>query len=147
MMSARTVGSYLWTVVLCAAVCARLWAGWCWCVRACGFMCVCVFFFFFFFSLVCLFFFLMIRRPPRSTLFPYTTLFRSLNLTASERRSQCCNLTLARLPGASKIIYGQAKVLSWLPDRQVNLPEDLKFNNKISKNNILFSLDKFKVQN
>src|SRR6266480_7455232 len=30
-----------------------------------------VLFFFFFF-----FFFLMIRRPPRSTLFPYTTLFR-----------------------------------------------------------------------
>src|SRR5689334_23535193 len=27
-----------------------------------------------------LFFFLMIRRPPRSTLFPYTTLFRSLIL-------------------------------------------------------------------
>src|SRR3990172_6975419 len=27
--------------------------------------------------LVCLLFFLMIRRPPRSTLFPYTTLFRS----------------------------------------------------------------------
>src|SRR3712207_7501026 len=26
------------------------------------------------------FFFLMIRRPPRSTLFPYTTLFRSLVL-------------------------------------------------------------------
>src|SRR3712207_7319756 len=26
---------------------------------------------------MCLFFFLMIRRPPRSTLFPYTTLFRS----------------------------------------------------------------------
>src|SRR3712207_9057699 len=25
------------------------------------------------------FFFLMIRRPPRSTLFPYTTLFRSVN--------------------------------------------------------------------
>src|SRR2546430_12681852 len=27
--------------------------------------------------LLFLFFFLMIRRPPRSTLFPYTTLFRS----------------------------------------------------------------------
>src|SRR6266481_3356869 len=26
---------------------------------------------------IALFFFLMIRRPPRSTLFPYTTLFRS----------------------------------------------------------------------
>src|SRR3712207_5608270 len=30
---------------------------------------------------VCLFFFLMIRRPPRSTLFPYTTLFRSFHLS------------------------------------------------------------------
>src|SRR2546425_10088971 len=28
-------------------------------------------------KLLFLFFFLMIRRPPRSTLFPYTTLFRS----------------------------------------------------------------------
>src|SRR5947208_13290446 len=28
--------------------------------------------------LVFFFFFLMIRRPPRSTLFPYTTLFRSM---------------------------------------------------------------------
>src|SRR6266487_5159580 len=28
-------------------------------------------------SCVFIFFFLMIRRPPRSTLFPYTTLFRS----------------------------------------------------------------------
>src|SRR5216683_5839050 len=28
-------------------------------------------------SSIALFFFLMIRRPPRSTLFPYTTLFRS----------------------------------------------------------------------
>src|SRR5258708_34968512 len=28
------------------------------------------------------FFFLMIRRPPRSTLFPYTTLFRSVRLPA-----------------------------------------------------------------
>src|SRR2546422_3149200 len=37
-------------------------------------------FFFFFLLLVSFFsffFFLMIRRPPRSTLFPYTTLFRS----------------------------------------------------------------------
>src|SRR5258707_7216087 len=30
-----------------------------------------------------LFFFLMIRRPPRSTLFPYTTLFRSLRSCSS----------------------------------------------------------------
>src|SRR2546425_10648246 len=32
------------------------------------------------------FFFLMIRRPPRSTLFPYTTLFRSLNLGGARTR-------------------------------------------------------------
>src|SRR5712672_3833877 len=36
-----------------------------------------IFLFFFFF------FFLMIRRPPRSTLFPYTTLFRSARWAAS----------------------------------------------------------------
>src|SRR5256885_9775793 len=34
--------------------------------------------------MVLFFFFLMIRRPPRSTLFPYTTLFRSLE--AAKRR-------------------------------------------------------------
>src|SRR5205085_10391627 len=38
---------------------------------------VCVFFPFFFF--------LMIRRPPRSTLFPYTTLFRSWRARRSAR--------------------------------------------------------------
>src|SRR2546426_2523550 len=32
------------------------------------------------------FFFLMIRRPPRSTLFPYTTLFRSLQKAAEPRQ-------------------------------------------------------------
>src|SRR5260221_10331079 len=30
------------------------------------------------------FFFLMIRRPPRSTLFPYTTLFRSLKCVVAD---------------------------------------------------------------
>src|SRR5438105_12223035 len=38
-----------------------------------------------------LFFFLMIRRPPRSTLFPYTTLFRS--------RSSCSNFRIDRCSG------------------------------------------------
>src|SRR2546422_9227756 len=31
----------------------------------------------------------MIRRPPRSTLFPYTTLFRSHTLSPQMRRSPC----------------------------------------------------------
>src|SRR5260370_34582449 len=34
------------------------------------------------------FFFLMIRRPPRSTLFPYTTLFRSIKLEFLNRGNQ-----------------------------------------------------------
>src|SRR2546430_7678008 len=37
------------------------------------------------FMVVFFFFFLMIRRPPRSTLFPYTTLFRSISLPAFSR--------------------------------------------------------------
>src|SRR3989442_4135694 len=37
--------------------------------------------------LVFFFFFLMIRRPPRSTLFPYTTLFRSYSVGAPHVRS------------------------------------------------------------
>src|SRR5882762_8766 len=35
------------------------------------------FFFYYLYYFLFFFFFLMIRRPPRSTLFPYTTLFRS----------------------------------------------------------------------
>src|SRR3712207_6998814 len=34
-----------------------------------------------------LFFFLMIRRPPRSTLFPYTTLFRSWNTVQAPEKT------------------------------------------------------------
>src|SRR2546430_17719408 len=37
---------------------------------------------------VVFFFFLMIRRPPRSTLFPYTTLFRSGGLPRRPGRDQ-----------------------------------------------------------
>ena len=43
---------------------------------ACPVQCFDIFLFFCSF-----FFFLMIRRPPRSTLFPYTTLFRSITGT------------------------------------------------------------------
>src|SRR5947209_20497597 len=40
-----------------------------------------------------LFFFLMIRRPPRSTLFPYTTLFRSF-FPENPTAAVCANATL-----------------------------------------------------
>src|SRR6478609_10394455 len=41
------------------------------------FYCIFLFFCFIVSCIYFIFFFLMIRRPPRSTLFPYTTLFRS----------------------------------------------------------------------
>src|SRR6266568_6177795 len=42
-----------------------------------------------------LLFFLMIRRPPRSTLFPYTTLFRSLLTEADVRQLLTMDMALA----------------------------------------------------
>src|SRR3712207_7997583 len=41
------------------------------------------------------FFFLMIRRPPRSTLFPYTTLFRSLVVVAGDHVLDVAHLLAA----------------------------------------------------
>src|SRR2546430_13593182 len=52
-------------------------------------------------SSVLFFFFLMIRRPPRSTLFPYTTLFRSIRpllIELNERPFQ-------RLPGSRRSVF------------------------------------------
>src|SRR5256886_3374386 len=63
-----------------------------------------------------LFFFLMIRRPPRSTLFPYTTLFRSAVVDAQvggvERAVALAGLT-ALLATA---------LLAWLLSREVARP-------------------------
>src|SRR5262245_66157772 len=50
----------------------------------------CVSFFFLFFFFFFFFFFLMIRRPPRSTLFPYTTLFRSWRTACHPRCPGSC---------------------------------------------------------
>src|SRR2546426_3638354 len=47
-----------------------------------------------------LFFFLMIRRPPRSTLFPYTTLFRSIAGRVPVARLQLVLLRVEVLLGA-----------------------------------------------
>src|SRR6478736_10387639 len=61
------------------------------------------------------FFFLMIRRPPRSTLFPYTTLFRShpaVEVGASPRGSQALVLV--------------ARALAVLAGRDFVTPEDVK---------------------
>src|SRR3989454_2081238 len=59
------------------------------------------------FCLITNFFFLMIRRPPRSTLFPYTTLFRSRD-AAGHRRAR---VALAELCGNDGLEYQQHQVL------------------------------------
>src|SRR5687767_16035420 len=59
--------------------------------------CIYTYFFIFFCFFFFFFFFLMIRRPPRSTLFPYTTLFRS----KSSVPSGCGAMTSMRSETAS----------------------------------------------
>src|SRR2546427_10504071 len=54
----------------------------------------CLFFFFFF---------LMIRRPPRSTLFPYTTLFRSLTVDHYLDWEQVADPQIS--PDGAQIVY------------------------------------------
>src|SRR5215469_17549191 len=58
------------------------------------FCCFIVFFGSFLCVLFFFFFFLMIRRPPRSTLFPYTTLFRSAGPS-----QDCCHAPSGTGPG------------------------------------------------
>src|SRR5699024_12735443 len=48
-------------------------------------------------SSIILFFFLMSRRPPRSTLFPYTTLFRSYQDVSAEQILPVQNITVKEL--------------------------------------------------
>src|SRR2546422_5174392 len=70
----------------------------------------------FFPALSFFFFFLMIRRPPRSTLFPYTTLFRSCRRSASDRSRitfrqgarRSVGRVLWRLPARSLRRHGRA---------------------------------------
>src|SRR5574343_1252889 len=55
--------------------------------------CYLIFILFFSIPFSFFFFFLMIRRPPRSTLFPYTTLFRSdTGQQIANELQQCINL-------------------------------------------------------
>src|SRR5438034_9256506 len=58
------------------------------------------------------FFFLMIRRPPRSTLFPYTTLFRSEGMTGMEHAPQIellPNASLLFAPGGYHLMLSNPK--------------------------------------
>src|SRR5260221_6677804 len=53
------------------------------------------------------FFFLMIRRPPRSTLFPYTTLFRSSPVKTSRKKNR-----FSALPSIENVVGVQFEKFS-----------------------------------
>src|SRR5215471_1253527 len=63
------------------------------------------------------FFFLMIRRPPRSTLFPYTTLFRSAAAWSFFRRVSCSSRAARRSLGPRDLLGAVAEG----PEDQVGL--------------------------
>src|SRR5229473_1456060 len=81
------------------------------------FVVLCPILFFLFF-----FFFLMIRRPPRSTLFPYTTLFRSPNKAAhiGHLRNALLGDTLVR---ALRFLGHSVEVQNYLDDTGVQVAD------------------------
>src|SRR5437762_12170311 len=65
---------------------------------------------------VSFFFFLMIRRPPRSTLFPYTTLFRSTATKEIQYLNAKGALTYTDIAG-DPVLYGN------LPPREISMKD------------------------
>src|SRR2546429_565768 len=58
------------------------------------------------------FFFLMIRRPPRSTLFPYTTLFRSLKRVGEKPRKNALHCECDGKTVGGKAVDGRKGVFN-----------------------------------
>src|SRR6266850_7682034 len=75
----------------------------------------CVFYFFFF---------LMIRRPPRSTLFPYTTLFRSRATPADMQVTHRARLVLACAAAAAWLAGSAATGAALSPQGRTNRVAD-----------------------
>src|SRR5256885_10438657 len=53
----------------------------------------------------------MIRRPPRSTLFPYTTLFRSCKMEQIDRRQRLLKKNLILMKVESSIVVEVSKIV------------------------------------
>src|SRR5256885_16386692 len=56
----------------------------------------------------------MIRRPPRSTLFPYTTLFRSTSKTGAGKRVRTVDLNLGKV-ALYQLSYSRLNHQFWQP--------------------------------
>src|SRR3712207_6977440 len=70
----------------------------------------------------------MIRRPPRSTLFPYTTLFRSYTAVMSHRSGETEDVTIADLAVAT----GCGQIKTGAPSRS----------DRVAKYNQLLRIDR-----
>src|SRR5215813_15183859 len=70
------------------------------------------------FGFVFFFFFLMIRRPPRSTLFPYTTLFRS---SPSKANTGSTNASTASRNGSLRRQLGEDRKSTRLNSSHVRI--------------------------
>src|SRR5438876_5814593 len=73
-----------------------------------------------------LFFFLLIRRPPRSTLFPYTTLFRSLKMGRHAESIEMYRKALAADPHFNSSHVGIAANLMYQEKHDAARAEELK---------------------
>src|SRR3989475_11221178 len=69
-------------------------------------------------------FFLMIRRPPRSTLFPYTTLFRSRLLDQAFKETVGRGTVPARAGGSIPVVPALAKGGAPILLTGIGLPDD-----------------------
>src|SRR5271165_7537348 len=92
----------------------------------------------FLFFLFLFFFFLMIRRPPRSTLFPYTTLFRSRAFCAARcfpRRGSKTSLGSRRSEEhTSELQSRENLVCRLLLEKKKNKIQTRFFAEKVNKN-------------
>src|SRR5215217_8576273 len=96
----------------------------------------------------CLFFFLMIRRPPRSTLFPYTTLFRPRRGCAalSSRRAAYPAGRPSRAPWRGGTARRRDRKSTRLNSSHANISYAVFCLKKKKKKNYLFLLHKKKKQ-
>src|SRR5256885_9682101 len=58
----------------------------------------------------------MIRRPPRSTLFPYPTLFRSVAFETNERPRARADVEVGAVGRSGHRVVGARRVMSWHRD-------------------------------
>src|SRR5690349_1729944 len=87
-------------------------------------MCFCYFYILSFF-LSSSFFFLMIRRPPRSTLFPYTTLFRSARSASLAGEQVVADVRLQRSAILHDVEQHRANLVGDVSRN--HLPDDTRF--------------------